>query len=130
MDYQIVHFNEAQGQIAVKCRDMYFNVDLPIVDGKYPVGEELDSLIQSFIPIWHFERQELISAGVSNVDAIRALVVEESVSEPQSLPADASAMLKREKAIFDRVVEQQVLSALVKHEVLPEDKINIPTTTL
>jgi hypothetical protein len=109
---------------------MYFNVDLPIADGKYPVGEELDKLIQGFIPVWHFERQELLSAGVSNADAIRALVVEESVPDPEPLPADASAMQKRQKAIFDRVVEQQVLAALVKHEVLPEDKINIPSTTL
>lgn len=130
MEYKIVHFNEAQGQIAVKCQDMYFNVDLPIVDGKFPVGEELDNLIQGFIPVWHFERQALLSAGVTNADAIRALVVEEPTPEPEPLPADASAMLKRQKAVFDRVVEQQVLAALVKHEVLPEDKINIPTTTL
>lgn len=84
MEYKIVKFNAAQGQIIVKCQELYFNVDLPIINGLFPVGEELDSLIQGFIPVWHFERLSLLAAGVANADAIQALVVEESVSVSES----------------------------------------------
>lgn len=128
MEYKIVHFNEAQGQIAVKCQDMYFNVDLPIVDGKFPVGEELDNLIQGFIPVWHFERQELLNAGVSNADAIQALVVEDTIPE-KTIPADMSAIQQQKDAIFNREIEQKVLSALVKHGVISSDSMNIQSTT-
>ena len=78
MEYKIVKFDVANGQIKVKAKNLYFNVDLPIVNGLFPVGEELDSLIQGFIPVWHWERLALLGAGVSNADAIQALVEEES----------------------------------------------------
>lgn len=88
MEYKIVKFNVAQGQITVKCQDVYFSVDLPIIDGLFPVGEELDRLIQGFIPVWHFDRLALLAAGVSNADAIQALVEEEPAvaQEPQQQP--------------------------------------------
>jgi len=78
MEYKIVKFNAAQGQITVKCQELYFNVDLPVTNGLFPVGEELDALITGFIPVWHFERLASLAAGVANADAIQALVVEEA----------------------------------------------------
>ena len=128
MEYRIVKFDASQGQIAVKCQGVYFNVDLPIVNGLFPVGEELDSLIQGFIPVWHFERQALLAAGVSNAGAIQALVVEDTIPE-SAIPADMSAIQQQQDAIFNREIEQKVLSALVKHGVVSSDSTTIQSTT-
>ena len=89
MEYKIVKFDAAQGQITVKCQGLYFTVDLPVVNGLFPVGEELHNLITGFIPVWHFERLSLLEAGVANTEAIQSLVEEEPqvVKEPQTQPS-------------------------------------------
>lgn len=82
MNYIIRGFDEQFGQLMVECscanhsHTQTFAVDLPIKeDGTYPVGEELDTLIRSMMPTWHFERLDAVAAGVSNADQILALVV-------------------------------------------------------
>ena len=96
MEYKIVKFNPTQGQITVKCQEFYFNVDLPVVDGLFPVGEELHNLITGFIPVWHFERLAALASGVINADAIQALVEEEpevlSESQPQPISTGTQAI--------------------------------------
>lgn len=82
LDYIIRSFDETFGQIIVEVtcarhnNTQRFAIDLPISDNNmYPVGEELDTMIRSRIPTWHFERLDRLSAGVANADAIRSLVV-------------------------------------------------------
>lgn len=81
LNYVIRSFDDKIGQIVVDvtCAEhehtQTFAVDLPIKeDNTYPVGDELNALIASMAPVWHFERMTL-TAGVTNTDAIRSLVV-------------------------------------------------------
>lgn len=89
LNYIIRAFDEKVGQILVEVTCVEHNdiqtfaVDLPIKDDNtYPVGDELDALIRSMIPTWHFDRMEKTSVGITNVDAIRTLVVPYPEPEP------------------------------------------------
>lgn len=84
----IRNFDEKIGQITVEvtCAEhgesVLFAVDLPVKeDNTYPVGDELNALIDSMTPTWHFERMDKTTAGVSNVDVLKGLVV--PYSEPE-----------------------------------------------
>jgi hypothetical protein len=97
LNYVIRGFDEKLGQITVEvtCAEhgesVLFSVDLPVKeDNTYPIGAELDALILTMTPTWHFERMDKTSAGVSNVEAIKSLVVpypepmvEETPTQPQ-----------------------------------------------
>ncbi len=90
LNYIIRGFDEKLGQIVVEvtCVEhndtQIFAVDLPIKeDNTYPVGEELDALIRSMAPTWHFDRMDKTSAGVSNVDTIKSLIIPFPQPEPQ-----------------------------------------------
>lgn len=89
LNYIIRAFDEKVGQILVEVTCVEHNdvqtfaVDLPIKDDNtYPVGNELDALIRSMVPTWHFDRMEKTSVGIRNVDAIKALVVPYPEPEP------------------------------------------------
>lgn len=119
MDYKIIGFNERLGQIGVMCEHRTFCVDLPIKDGAFPVGEELDKLIQDFIPVWAFERDRLLANGVSNADEIHALVEQPNEPLPAETPTpDQLALRQQQEAIFARAIEQKVVSVLIKHGIL------------
>jgi hypothetical protein len=76
MEYKIVEFNEATGQITIHVEGFpLFVVDLPIDENRnLPVGEELKAYLKGFIPTWHVERQEKLSGGIANAEEIRNLV--------------------------------------------------------
>jgi hypothetical protein len=76
MEYKIVEFNEATGQVTIQVEGFpLFSVDLPIDENKkLPVGEELKAYLKGFIPTWHVERQEKLSGGIANAEEIRKLV--------------------------------------------------------
>jgi hypothetical protein len=89
LNYVIRGFDEKVGQILVEVTCVEHNnvqtfaVDLPIKeDNTYPVGEELNDLMKSMTPTWFFERMDKTSAGVANVDAIKALVIPYPEPEP------------------------------------------------
>lgn len=75
MQYKIRSFNPTTGQIEVEFADKWvFSIDLPIKDSAFPVGAELEQVIQNFAPTYMQERYDLLAAGVNNIDAIAALV--------------------------------------------------------
>lgn len=93
MKYQIIAFNKDAGQIVVEYEDQWtFSLDLPVVDGLFPVGAELESLIQQYAPVWLVERQRALAAGVSNVADIEALVVPK-VAPPVVMPEETIAQM-------------------------------------
>jgi len=80
--YKIRFFNQATGSIVVEFSEFPpFNIDLPLVDGKYPEGAALDEYIKGFLPIEFIERKKIIQQGVENASAIAALV--EPFPEPE-----------------------------------------------
>lgn len=74
-EYTIRAFNENFGQLTIECGSQIFAFDVPIVDGNYIIGDELDARIQASCPVWHDERIATVAAGVGNAEAIKALVV-------------------------------------------------------
>lgn len=81
-EYTIRAFNEEFGQLTIECGSQIFAFDIPIVDGNYITGDELDARIQEVCPVWHDERIATVAAGIGNTDAIKALVVPFPVVEP------------------------------------------------
>ena len=82
--YKIINFNEAAGQITLRVDDLApILVDLPIDDdGNLPTGELLAQYLSGFIPTWHFDRQEKLTKGIANANAILALVEPEPIVQP------------------------------------------------
>lgn len=74
-DYTIRAFDETFGQLTIECGSQVFAFDVPIVDGNYITGDELDARIQQACPVWHDERIATVASGVGNADIIKALVV-------------------------------------------------------
>jgi hypothetical protein len=73
--YKIRFFNQATGSIVVEFQDFApFNIDLPLVDGKYPEGQALDEYIKGFLPIEFVQRKQIIAQGIENAANIAALV--------------------------------------------------------
>lgn len=76
MEYKIIEFFPQIGQIVIKCEDIEnpIHIDLPIDNGKYPEGEDLDYYIRGFIPAWITQRNKKIKNGIENSDYIQSLV--------------------------------------------------------
>ena len=76
LDYSITEFNESSGQIVVLCNKtgQSFAIDLPIDNGKFPEGADLDVYVRGFLPSWVTERAVELQTGVTNGDNIRNLI--------------------------------------------------------
>lgn len=76
LDYTITEFYEQDGKIVVLCNKtgQSFAIDLPIDNGKFPEGADLDIYIRGFLPSWVTERSVDLRKGVSNGDSIRHLI--------------------------------------------------------
>lgn len=76
MVYEIARFIPETGQIVVKCEglDQPLVIDLPVDNGRYPEGDDLDIYIRGFIPVWLIERAQNIKRGIFNAGAIANLV--------------------------------------------------------
>lgn len=79
--YRIVQFNQSTGQIVVEWHPDFPRVaiDLPIdANNKFPEGQDLDTYISGFVPVWELERREKLKS-VANTDAILALLPPDAV---------------------------------------------------
>lgn len=78
MKYKIVSFSPTVGQIEIECEghNQRIAIDLPIDNGMYPEGDDLDIYIRGFIPTWLIERSKLLAQGVKNKDTIQSLVAD------------------------------------------------------
>lgn len=73
--YKMCQFNPLSGQLIIEVEGQKFSIDVPIEDGNFITGENLDIWIRACIPNHHFERQvQLKSAG--NAEAIVAMCSE------------------------------------------------------
>jgi hypothetical protein len=103
MEYQIINFNPNMGSITVLYKNngkdiATYNIDLPINNGLYPVGDELVACIMQMAPTWLIEREEKIKSGVANAIEIEALVIPlppiEEILQPISQLQPASTGLQ------------------------------------
>lgn len=85
ISYKIRAFNKVTGSIVVEFENFApFNIDLPLNDGKYPEGQELDQYIRGFLPIEFVKRIQTIAQGVENETSIESLV--EPWPQPEVVP--------------------------------------------
>jgi len=128
--YKVTNFDETTGQLIVEFAQGMapLSVDVPIKDGLYITGEELDTYVQGFIPTWHLERQTQINAGVANADALKALVEQTAdVEVPTVLTEEQKTNLKMWS---DLAFEKDVAKVLVKFGVLESDPTAISVNEL
>jgi hypothetical protein len=131
--YKVTEFNEATGQLVVDfAKGMQpLVIDVPIKDGSYITGEELNSYVQGFIPTWHLERQTQINAGVSNVEVLKALVEQTAAVEiPTALTVEQTQEQANQKMWAELQFEKDVTKVLVKFGVLESDPTLIPVNEL
>jgi hypothetical protein len=74
-NYIIRSFDQTRGSIVVEYEGHNINIDLPLVNGLYPTGAELDNHIQAYLPVEWIQRLNTIAAGISNSSDIASLVV-------------------------------------------------------
>lgn len=85
LTYKIREFNQVTGSIVVEFEDFApFNIDLPLVDGKYLEGEALNDYIKGFLPVEFVQRKQVIAQGIENASNIAALV--EPWPQPEVIP--------------------------------------------
>ena len=122
--YTIISFDELNGSVVASVEGYQpMNIELPLYDGLYPVGAELDQYILGFFPPVDTTRKDALSQGVPNTAVIAGMV---APSATQESPSQEQNMLMLAQAHF----ESQVAKALVKFGVLTEDPTAINTTQL
>lgn len=85
MKYKIVKFSSNTGQIEIECEGypQRIAITLPIDNGMYPEGDDLDIYIRGFVPSWLIERNKLLSQGVRNEKTIQDLVGESDLTSTE-----------------------------------------------
>lgn len=129
--YKVLDFNEARGQLTIQVAEELapIAIDVPLKDGLYIVGEELDAYIKGFIPVEFIDRQLQINSGVANSLELKALVpttenvVVPTLSTQEQIQAEAN--MEMWKSLH---FEQDVAKVLVKFGVLTEDPTTIPVS--
>lgn len=124
--YKVLNFDEGAGQLIIEFAENMapLAIDVPIKDGLYITGEELDTYIKGFIPTWHLERQAQIQAGVANADQLKALAPVEATQQSNTTEPENLQMWA------DLQFEKSIAKALVKFGVLESDPTVIPVNEL
>jgi hypothetical protein len=129
--YKILSFIESSGQLEIDFAQGLspLCIDIPIKDGLYITGEELDTYIQGFIPTWHLERQAQINQGVANVAELQALAEQPTTVELPTVLTPEQQQIQENKAMWLQLkFEKDVAKALVKFGVLTSDPTIIPVS--
>lgn len=86
--YEVLDFKPDTGQLVIRFKglDGRLAIDLPVENGRYPVGRELDVYVAGFLPQGALERASALRAGVSNAHELEALVVKRAAT-PSQAPA-------------------------------------------
>lgn len=81
LSHKIRYFDEASGNIEVSIHKSdgtelgSIAIDVPMdAEGKYVVGDALNTYITEFIPKDHYTRKETVGAGISNKDEVKAMI--------------------------------------------------------
>ena len=129
--YKVLSFNKDLGQLIVEFAVgmQPLAIDVPIKNGLFITGAELEEYVQGFIPTWFIERQQQLNAGVGNVNELEQLV---SVQPETALPVVLSPEQEQEAANAAMWAQQKFESdtakVLVKFGVLETDPTEIPVT--
>jgi hypothetical protein len=132
MDYKIINFIAAEGKVEVEydANQAPLFIDVPLNEnGLFITGQELDTFIQGFIPVWHLERLEKLKNGVDNANDILSLV--QQADKPVIEQSSTNVVTNSTNQMWTEVeFDKQVAARLVKFGVLETDPTAISTTTL
>jgi hypothetical protein len=132
MDYKIINFIAAEGKVEVEydANQAPLFIDVPLNEnGLFITGQELDTFIQGFIPVWHLERLEKLKNGVNNSNDILSLV--QQSDKPVIEQSSTNVVTNSTNQMWTEVeFDKQVAARLVKFGVLETDPTAISTTTL
>jgi len=132
MDYKIINFIAAEGKVEVEydANQAPLFIDVPLNEnGLFITGQELDTFIQGFIPVWHLERLEKLKNGVDNANDILSLV--QQADKPVIEQSSTNVVISANTEMWTEVeFDKQVAARLVKFGVLETDPTAISTTTL
>lgn len=129
--YKVLEFNKNSGQLVIEFAVGMapLTVDVPIKDGLFIAGAELEEYIQGFIPTWHLERQAQLNAGIPNASALEQLVeTQPEVALPTVLTPEQEQSAENAAMWAQVEFEKKVAAALVKFGVLASDPTSIPVS--
>lgn len=129
--YKVLEFNKNSGQLIIEFAVGMspLAVDVPIKDGLFITGEELDEYIQGFIPTWHLERLSQLNAGVPNSNVLEQLFDSQAeVALPTVLTPEQEQAKENANMWAQLRFEKDVAKALVKFGVLAVDPTVIPVS--
>jgi hypothetical protein len=130
--YKVINFDENTGQLVIDFAlgMAPITVDVPIKDGLYITGQELNSYVEGFIPTWHIERQTQVNSGVANAAELKKLVQETATIEiPTVLTVDQIQEQATQKMWAELEFERNVAKALIKFGVLTSNPTEISVNT-
>jgi hypothetical protein len=116
--YKVLNFNENNGVITLDyLNGIVINLDLPVINGAFPEGQELEDIIQRMYPV-HFEQRQLEVSGASNIAVLKALVIPEevvpvSVSEAETQIQPTISVAEQEAMLIE-TVEETVIKILTE----------------
>lgn len=70
--FKYIHFDTTTGYLVIEAYGQQFNVEVPIEDGKYITGANLEAFIKARIPMQHIERQYALK-DIPNAEDIVSL---------------------------------------------------------
>lgn len=107
MHYEIKAFDKASGSALVRFwtddfpKGLEYNIDIPLVNGVYISGAELEAHIQSFAPVGQIAR--LVEAAAADSSAVEAMVVPVPPAPPKTpeqLAEDVRSAKKKDRADY------------------------------
>jgi hypothetical protein len=131
--YKVLEFNKNSGQLVIEFAVGMapLTIDVPLKDGLFITGTELEEYIQGFIPTWHLERQTQLNAGVPNATVLEQLVPQtEQVVLPTTLTPEQEQAQENAKMWAELQFEKDVAKVLVKFGILQSDPTAIPVQEL
>jgi len=129
--YKVLEFNKKDGQLVIEVAVGMptVTIDVPIKDGLFITGTELEEYIQGFIPTWHLERVSQLNAGVPNATELEQLVPQtEQAVLPTVLTPEQEQAIENEAMWAQVEFERKVAAVLIKFGVLTSDPTNIPVS--
>jgi hypothetical protein len=129
--YKVLEFNKNSGQLIIEFATglQPITIDVPIKDGLFITGTELETYIQGFIPVWYLERQTQLNTGIANADVLEQLVSETTEVALPTVLTPEQQQQKENEAMWAQVrFESSIAKVLVKFGVLNTDPTAIPVS--
>lgn len=116
---EIAYFTQDDQHVASMC------LDVPVENGVFVSGEQLDQLILAQAPTWGVQRKDTVTAA-TGFDAIESRVE----YMPGATPQEIEAARLHGEMVAQLDFERKVAAVLVKFGVVQNDPMAISTTAL